>query len=114
MKQRTKSDCVIAALAIATGRSYREVKSTFGRLRGGLEYHEIRWILSEFGTWRETRPRKLLGLESWLRRHRSGRYVVILKSGVIDDYHAIAAVDGRLIGEYADDWPVGLYFHLTS
>lgn len=114
MKQRTKSDCVIAALANARGVPYTKVKKVFGSLRGGMDLHEVRWILSEFGTWRGTRPKKLLDLDRWLRRHRTGRYVVILKSGVIDDYHAIAAVDGTLVGEYAECWPVALYFRLTS
>jgi hypothetical protein len=49
MQQRQQNDCVVAALARAVGQSYTAVKKVCGSTRGGLELHEIDWLLSRFG-----------------------------------------------------------------
>jgi hypothetical protein len=105
------NDCGLAAVANAAGVPYREVKEVFGRLeRGGMEFHELQWLLSRFGVWRHTRPRRPMTVAGWLPRHRQGRYVLLLD--LIFRGHLIAAVDGVIHGEYADCWTVCDYFKL--
>lgn len=112
VKQRNGSDCVIAAVANAVDVTYKEVRARFGgSVRGGLEYHEARWLLSEYGTWRETKPRNPRPIVEWVKRHPRGRYVLCLQSGFLGiGDHAVACVDGVLMGHYSEDWPVVAYF----
>jgi hypothetical protein len=110
VKQRTGSDCCVAAVANAAGKSYAAVKRTCGPIRGGLQYHELVWLLGEFGEWKETRPRKHPTLDDWAARNTKGRFVVILRSGFLDDFHAVAVVDGAIMGHYSPEWPVTNYF----
>ena len=103
MRQRTKNDCVIVAIAVASGRSYKEIKDIFGKLdRGGMLWHEIEWLLSQTGNWRRYRKSKL-NLSSWVQSH-SGRYVVLLDK--LTQMHAVAVVDGVVHGEYAEQWGI--------
>ena len=112
-KQRNESDCCVASVANAVGVSYKTVKDRFGRLdRGGMQHHELNWILSEFGEWRYTQPRKLVPIVDWVRRHKEGRYVVILDQ--LFSAHAVAVVDGKVIGEYAESWRVNAYWKLVN
>lgn len=111
VRQRGKNDCCVAAVANAAGVSYAAVKKALGTYRRGLEGHELGWLLSEFGTWHEVRPRRPPLVSEWLPRHPSGRFVLVLHSGfLLDQGHAIAAVDGVVMGEYAESWPVVRYF----
>lgn len=97
LKQRTKSDCGIVAVAHVTGWSYAKVKQMFGILRGGMEIHEIDWLLSNYGDYRPTKARRTVRLEDWLKRHKTGSYVVV--AATIWDSHAIAVIDGAVYGE---------------
>lgn len=112
VKQRQKSDCCIAAVANAVGASYAAVKKVYGSTRGGLDYHDTLWLLSEFGEWHETRVRKPKPVVKWLPRHQLGRYVLILRSGFLDEFHAIAVVDGVTMGHYKEWMPVIEYYRL--
>lgn len=115
VRQRTQSDCVIAAVANATGTAYRKVKSVFGRVpRGGVEYHELRWLLSEFGEWHEVKPRRQRRVSEWLRLHTTKTYVAILRSGIVDEFHAIAIVGDSVYGDFAESWRVVLYYRLEQ
>ncbi len=92
MKQKNKSDCVIAALASVVGLPYKAVKDRFGKLEnGGMELHEIRWILSEFGEWREIRPRKYWNSKEWIACNLpKGRAIIKVMN------HVVYAIDGNL------------------
>jgi hypothetical protein len=113
VRQRNKSDCCIAAVANAIGISYAEVKRVCGSSRGGLADHELKWLIGEFSDWRETVPRRVLSIDEWLRRHRSGRYVLVLYV-YYGESHAIACVDGQLMGHYSTEWPIVQYFTLLD
>ena len=113
IKQRNGSDCVIAAVANAAGVSYAAVKRVCGSTRGGLEEHEVDWLLSRFSGWRKTFPRKTVVVADWLRRHRMGRYVLVLDvSCFSQSAHAIACVDGEVMGEYRAEWSISEYYTL--
>jgi hypothetical protein len=114
--QRNKSDCCIAALANAAGVPYAAVKRAFGVLeRGGMTYGQLCWILGQFGEWKEVRPRRRPTVAEWLRRHRTGRHVLVLGSGLLGEaFHCVACVDGEVTGKYAEGWPVTNYFTLTA
>lgn len=107
-KQRHKSDCGIAAVANATGKSYATVKNVFGRIdRGGVQLHELEWLLSNFGTWKMVRPRAPKPVSQWIRKHQQGIFVVVLNGFL--DFHAVAVVNGEIFGHYSD-WDVVNYF----
>jgi hypothetical protein len=110
---RNKSDCGIAAVATVTGRSYAEVKRRFGRLeRGGMLLHELDWLLNEYGSWHSVAPRKRSLPAEWIKRHSAGAFVVVLDSDPFSGQtHAIAAVDGRWVGEFAETWEVCQYWY---
>lgn len=86
MKQRTTNDCGIVAVAVAANVSYATVKAKFGRLdRGGMELHEIDWLVREFGGSRcRCRQRPKLGRFVALYRKKSG------------EAHLSAIVDGMV------------------
>lgn len=77
-----------------------------------MELHELRWLLSEFGSWTETRPRKLPSLEVWLKRHKTGTFVLFLASNpFVNAAHAVAVVEGVVSDPSANpNWPVQVYF----
>lgn len=107
MKQRTKSDCAIAAIATATGMSYARVRRTCGSTRGGLYHHEIAWLLDELGVdWRCSPVRRVETAASWAGRHPKLRAVVCVRGEIFEEGgdHAMAAVDGRLIDPAGDDY----------
>lgn len=116
VRQRGKNDCVIAAVANAVGTSYAAVKRICGSCRGGLENHEIRWLLSEFGAWKETRCRKMITLESFLKRNPAGKYVVSQNQmgWLFGCDHAIAIVDGVVLGEYNPTHPIDIYWKMQE
>ena len=97
IRQRQRSDCVVAAIANALGLSYSTVKEVCGSTRGGLALHEIEWLAGEFGQWRSISPRLGKPLRDWARKHPTGRYVVSL--GTFLAAHAVAVVDGEILGE---------------
>lgn len=113
VKQRTQSDCAIAAVANATGSSYKEIKVLYGgSTRGGIHTTEIAWMLSKFGHWRHTRPRKPMVMADWIKRHRSGRYVLCME--IFLTGHAVAVVDGVVLGGYSEKWEITNYFTRSS
>lgn len=97
-KQRNKSDCVIAAVATATGRSYAEIRRTCaGSIKGGLETHEVSWLLSHFGNWRPIRLRKPIKAKEWAAKNPDARAVLIVDTAIWDDAtHAVAVVSGKV------------------
>src|SRR5687768_5819324 len=97
-KQRQKSDCVIATIANLTGHSYRQVKTTCGTTRGGLERHEIEWLLGEFCEWKRYRLRKKQTANEWAASHPTARALLIVEGGDFlgDIVHAVAAVEGKV------------------
>lgn len=103
IRQRQKSDCAVAAIAMATGNSYRAVKKVCGSTRGGLEIAEIEVVLWEFGKWRRYRPRKLVTIREFVKRFP--RAVVII-SRCFFEGHCIAVVDGVVYDPAAEViWP---------
>lgn len=114
VKQRHNSDCGIAAVANACGVPYKKVKERFGRIdRGGILYHELVWILSEFGDFKEIRVRRPVTLEHWLTRHKEGTFVLVLHK-FLDDFHAVAVVNGEVMGHCSPQWTVGNSFRLQT
>lgn len=83
----------------------------FGSVRGGMHVHEARWLLSEFGTWKETRrvAERDRDIEEFARRHPEGSYVVVLDA-LFESGHLVAVVDGKILGEYRGDWTVTGYW----
>lgn len=112
VKQRNNSDCGIAAVANATGKSYAEVKKRFGNVRGGMKSHELEWILFEFGNWKVVRTNANRTLDQWLKRKSKGTYVVSIHSKCLFDEfgHAVAVKDGKVLGEYNPKWFVYEYY----
>ncbi len=75
--------------------------------------HDLGWLLSNFGEWKETRHRKDPKVSDWITKHKIGRYVLIL--WVFFDSHAIAVVDGKILGHYEDEWPIlSSYRHVSD
>jgi hypothetical protein len=108
VRQKNKSDCGIAAVANAVGISYRAVKERFGRMdRGGMLYHELVFIINEFGEWKRLRLRKgtdgkFPRLADWVAKHKTGRYFVLV--GRLLEFHAAAVVEGEIMGAWPDDY----------
>lgn len=98
-RQRGKNDCVVAAIATTTGKSYASVKAVCGPIRGGLECHEWEWLLGEFGDWKRSRPRQSRTAQQWAEKHSGIRAVLIVDtmSVMTGNVHAIAIVDGRVL-----------------
>lgn len=97
-KRSGKTDCGIRAVANALGLPYMIVKRRFGRLRNGMEFGELEWLLSEFATWKLWRQRLRITPAEWVARHDSGRHILVLEE--LADHHALAVVNGQLIGRY--------------
>jgi len=116
VKQRGKNDCGIAAIANATGQSYKSIKKRFGKMdRGGMQLHEIDWLLNEFGTWKERRgPRFTTSVTQWAKRRKTGKYVVLLNTlgwmNLSPELHAVAVVDGQVMGHFAEKWHVECFW----
>ena len=103
MKQRTKSDCGIVAVAKLAGKPYKTVKGVFGRCHG-MQTHELEWLLSEFCQYKRLRPRKQ-EFATWLERNKKGRFLVTVTSFLSS--HAIAVIDGEVVnGDGYEDWEV--------
>jgi hypothetical protein len=96
VRQRQASDCVVAALARVVGKSYAAVRRVCGTTRGGLETHEVEWLLGEFGTWRTYRPRREMTAQEWATRNPHARAVLVVESMELASgkVHAVSAVDG--------------------
>lgn len=108
---RNNSDCCIAAIASATGVSYAKIKRQYGRLdRGGIPLNAVYGLLLAFAPAREVIPRKPVTLPQWLTRHPKGRYVVLCDG--IFSAHAVAVVNGTVIGEVSPEWTIERYFIL--
>jgi len=86
---------MIAAIANATGKSYRLVRQTYGRsVRGGLNSDEGYWLVNQFGDWRKYTPRKRITIAEFAKKHPMAVVSVAYAWG---EAHAIAIKDGVLI-----------------
>lgn len=105
-KQRGVNDCVIAAVANATGNSYATVKKRFGHIdRGGVLRHEMEWLLGCYGHWRIRHTKRKLS--DWVKAVPLGRHVVWLNSSLLGEKgHVVAVVNGQVVGDYSPDWPI--------
>lgn len=117
VRQRGGSDCAIAAIANAVGVSYRMVKTLYGRISDGLDSEDIYWLLSRFGECHEIEPRRRPKMSEWLKRHQTGRFVVSFITGIdimnlAYDLHAVAVVDGRIMGVYHEGWLICSYHRI--
>lgn len=114
VKQRNGSDCAIAAIANATGSTYKYVRSLYpGRIQGGIYDHEIRWIMYKyFPNFKYVKSRSpLKELKEWVKKHGRGNYVVILTGRLCDESaHAVAVIDGEIVGDYYNSSEVYYYF----
>jgi hypothetical protein len=123
---RELNDCVVVAVANATSTTYDEVKSRCSQMGFfGLDFDGTRRLIGDFGKWKETTPRKSPTVAQWIKRHRRGNYVLILRvetlivltpfgiSGV-HTHPAVAVVDGQVMGTYEEDWPITNYFKRVS
>ena len=114
VKQRQQGDCVVAAIATATDKSYSAIKKICGTTKGGLERHEIEWLLSEVADFK-TRHTKLTA-DQWAERNPTKRAVLIIWDVSImwtGSSHAVAAADGKIFcpttGESCDEKVVRVY-----
>lgn len=117
VKQRTKNDCGIAAVANATGQTYKAVKEKFGKVdRGGMKIHELDWLLEQFAEWKKVRrPRKDQSAEAWAKKHKTGRYILYLNVSFLQyEGHAVAVVDGDVLGHHAEHWPVRMVWKIEK
>lgn len=112
MKQRSGSDCGITCVAQLAGKSYREVKSQFGCVRGGMEKHELEWILSEFCQWERKRVRAGITVAEFATKHLDGRYAVACYQFL--DCHVVAVIDGRIHGWDCGNWMVGRVYKIVG
>jgi hypothetical protein len=114
VKQRGDNDCCIAAIANATNNTYKAVKTKYGRMdrKGGLDHSEVCWLLDQFCNWHLVEPRRPPNITEWLRRHQTGKYVVILR--ILFDCHAIAVIDGKIFGHHSEDWSIVQYFEILE
>ena len=99
--QKQKNDCVIAAIATITQKSYSEVRKTCGPPGRGLEFHEILWLINHWGTWRMKTPRSNCGLEKWAVKHPCS--LVIVGDALHNLGHAIAIVQGTIFDPSGDE-----------
>lgn len=112
IRQRTKSDCAIVAIANATAKSYREVRQIIAEpIRGGLHSRDIEYVLRELGVeFSRVRIRRKNGGDSpevFAARKPVGSYVITISCcSFFASYHAIACVNGHLIGDYNREWKV--------
>jgi hypothetical protein len=120
VRQRQADDCVVAAVAGAAGASYAAVKRVCGTTRGGLERHEVEWLLGQFGKWKRSRPRKDVTAKRWAAAHPTARAVLLVGSRLngSDKVHALSAVDGVAFdpSDGSDDhpMPVGVAYVLRQ
>ena len=91
VKQRQKNDCVIAAVATITGRSYAEVRRVCGGPGLGMENHEILWLLRQFGEWRQLSPRRCWTLSEWVEKYPD---CIVCVGEIFAGEHALAVVSG--------------------
>lgn len=108
-----KNDCAIRAVSAACGFSYNIVSKTLGPLpKGGLESHELHWLISQFKSDAKRSVSKL-DLGPWLQRNRNGVYVVSVGSG-LGLAHAVAVSNGIVLGEDCPaGWPVLEYWKIS-
>lgn len=105
VKQRGKSDCAIAAIANASGQHYSAVKKVCGPIRDGLSLADVTWLAGKFGGIDFRRYPKPKTRAQWDRERRPGRYVLLMLSDpCLGDLHAVASVDGEIIGH--GEWPI--------
>jgi hypothetical protein len=97
-KQRTQSDCVLAAVATIAGVSYKKVKEHFGHVpRGGIEPHETYWLMGCYGKWKRSPIRSSLRANEWAARWPQRRALLLVDDGCYPgNQHAVAAIDGRV------------------
>lgn len=109
-KQHTMSDCAIAAIANVTGVSYHAVKKRYGRCDDGLTQDDITALLGE--QWRLVRPRRPRTLAEFLAANIVGRFVVVTRSRMpwVDADHAVAVIDGEIIGTHRLTNGVAYYY----
>jgi hypothetical protein len=92
---------VVAAVARLSGKTYAEVKRVCGSTRGGLEFHEAEWLMSEVGLeWKRIRlPGGRQPAGDWISRHSTGSYLLIVDVGygIYCVGHAVSCVDGVVV-----------------
>lgn len=100
MKQKNNSDCGIVAIATLSGRPYKEVKSRYGKLdRGGMQRHELEWLLSIYLSYRLLRAGKV-SVDKFCANHPLGKFLVVCERSGIQ--HAIAVINGKAPSDM--DW----------
>ena len=102
------NDCAFRAISAATGISLTRLHKVFGPMpRGGLLSSEIQWLIDELNFENKLTKSKSNSLDSWIRYHRKGTFVVCLGSSFLgNENHAVAVVDGNVVGHYQSHWPV--------
>ena len=88
MKQRSPNDCGIVAVAAAANVSYATVKTKYGRLdRGGMELHEIDWLVRQFGGSRcRCRQRPKVGrFVALYRKSSGGTHLSAIVDGIVQN-----------------------------
>lgn len=110
MKQRNNSDCGIVCVARLAEKSYREVRSRFGIVRGGMELHEFEWILGEFCSWTRKRTKKI-SVSEFAERNINGKFAVVC-TGFID-FHVVAVIGGKVAGWDCGHFSVCRVYEIT-
>lgn len=115
IKQKNKSDCALAAIAMAGGFSYAHVRRVWkDTTRSGLDHYDMEFLMRELGlTWRLHTPRKFITAQDWVKKFKPERAVIVVDDLCVmtGNTHAIAYGDGMLINpatgeEYDGDRPV--------
>ncbi|MFL5330024.1 MAG: hypothetical protein ACJ8C4_14055 [Gemmataceae bacterium] len=113
--KKSKVDCVVTAVANAIGVAYQAVSASAGKFPPeGLGYKNLIELMKHFGQWKQTNPARSPTIEEWLRRHKAGQYILVMASGFVPGCHALAAVDGDILGQHDPSWPIASYFTLLS
>lgn len=111
-----KNDCAFRAISAVTGISLARLHKTFGPMpRGGLLSSEIQWLIDEVNFENKLTKSKSNSLDSWIHYHRKGKFVVSLGSSFLgNEMHAVAVVDGKVVGHYQSNWPVIEYWEIGA
>jgi hypothetical protein len=105
MLQRQQNDCVVASVARATGKTYTEVKRTCGTTKGGLEIHEVEWLLRQYGQWKRFIIRNECTAKQWSAKHPNVKAVLWITPRTLgtDTGHMVSSVKGSVFDPASGD-----------
>jgi hypothetical protein len=107
IKQKNRSDCGIAAIAMLTHNSYAAVRKQWAQpLRNGMEVDEVTYLFGQFVDWKRSIIRKPITADAWATKHPQKMALLFVENGAIGFdlcLHVVAAIDGKVLNPSGDD-----------